>query len=81
MPCPGLSIQEALAPPEKLPSDTEFVLSDDSTDKEDYTPPQFPTETLPGNFDEEVSDEADDDIHLPGPLQPANVTWKKKNSL
>ncbi|GFT88019.1 hypothetical protein NPIL_400021 [Nephila pilipes] len=58
---------------QELPLDTESVLSDDSTDDEDCAPPQFPTEPPPDNLDEEVSDEADDDIHLPGPSQPSNV--------
>ncbi|GFS34593.1 hypothetical protein NPIL_28891 [Nephila pilipes] len=76
---PRLSIQEALALLEEFSLDTESVLSDDSIDYEDYAPPQFPTEPLPNNFDE-VSDEADDDIHLPGPSQLANVTWGEKSS-
>ncbi|GFT03623.1 hypothetical protein NPIL_461961 [Nephila pilipes] len=78
MPHPRLCIQEALVLLEEISSDTESVLSDDSTD-DDCAPPQFPTESPPDNFDE-VSDEADNDIHLLGHSQLANATWKKKTA-
>ncbi|GFS57081.1 hypothetical protein NPIL_438361, partial [Nephila pilipes] len=56
---------EALALLKKFSSDTVSVLCDVSTDEKDCAPPQFPDEPPPHNFDE-VSDEADDDIHLQG---------------
>ncbi|GFU03776.1 hypothetical protein NPIL_79041 [Nephila pilipes] len=77
MPLPGQSIREALALLEEFSSDMQSVLSYDSNDYEDCASPQFSTEIPPDNFDEEVSDEADDDIHLTGPSQNANVTWEK----
>ncbi|GFU05720.1 piggyBac transposable element-derived protein 4 [Nephila pilipes] len=64
MPHPGLSLQDVLALLEGFSSDTEFVFSDGSINYEDYAPSQFSTEPFPDNFDE-VSDEADEDIHLP----------------
>ncbi|GFS88240.1 hypothetical protein NPIL_678681 [Nephila pilipes] len=66
MHCPiwnRLSIQEALALLEEFSSDAESVHLNDSTDYDDCAPPQLPTEPPPDNFDEEVSDEADEDIH------------------
>ncbi|GFT58041.1 hypothetical protein NPIL_315291 [Nephila pilipes] len=75
MPLTSVSIQEALALLEEFSSDTESVLSDDSTDYENCFPSQFPTNPPPDNFDE-----ADYNIRLPSPSQLSNVTRKKNNS-
>ena len=80
MPRRGLSISEALALLEEIPSDPESEIPGDTTDDEDYAPPQSPTEPPPDDFDED-SDETDEDINLPGPSQPVNVIWRKKQSV
>ncbi|GFT61942.1 hypothetical protein NPIL_281451 [Nephila pilipes] len=80
MPHPGQSIQEALALLEEFSSDTESVLSDDSTDYEDCAPFQFPTELPPDNLDK-FSDAADNDIYLPDPSQLATEFTRRSEKV
>ncbi|GFT90996.1 hypothetical protein NPIL_15541 [Nephila pilipes] len=61
MPQIGLNIQEGFTLLEELPSDTESEISSYSIEDDDYAPPQFPTEPPPNDFEEEISDEADDE--------------------
>ncbi|GFX35916.1 DDE_Tnp_1_7 domain-containing protein [Trichonephila clavipes] len=75
-----LNISEALALFEELPSDTESIVSDESSDTEEYSIPEI---IECGSNDEIIheNESVADDINLPGPSQPNIIRWEKRGKI
>ncbi|GFV97292.1 uncharacterized protein TNCV_2038021 [Trichonephila clavipes] len=76
MPRKRLDISEALALFEELPSDTESIVSDESSNTEEYSIPEI----IECDSNDEIIHENEsvaDDINLPGPTQPIIIRWEK----
>ena len=69
----GRSICKEFALFEEHPSDTDSVVSNDSTDTEEYSI----SEVIEFDNDGSIQDGEKDDLNMPGPTQPIFLHWKK----
>ncbi|GBN25398.1 hypothetical protein AVEN_123050-1 [Araneus ventricosus] len=75
MPCKGLDVSEALDLFQELPSDTDSIVSNESSDTEEYS---F-SEIIESDSDEEsIKDDEYKDINIPGLSHPIPIHWRKR---
>ncbi|GBN50137.1 hypothetical protein AVEN_103995-1 [Araneus ventricosus] len=75
MPCKGLDVSEALALFQELPCDTDSIVSNESSDTEEYS---F-SEIIESDSDEgSIKDDEPKDINVPGPSHPIPICWRKR---
>ena len=68
----GLSVSEALALFEEFPSNTDSIISNDSTDTDEYSI----SDMIELNDDDgSIQDDEEDDLNVPS--QPISIYWKK----
>ncbi|GFR31416.1 DDE_Tnp_1_7 domain-containing protein [Trichonephila clavata] len=80
MPRKGLDICEALALFQELPSDTESIVSDESSDTEEYSLSEIiESHSNDGSIYDDESDA--NDINMPGPSQPIMIRWEKRGKI
>ena len=72
----GLSVSEALALFEEFPSNTDSIISNDSTDTEEYSI----SDVIEFDInDGSTQDDEEDELNMPGPSQPIFIRWKKRS--
>ncbi|GFQ69385.1 uncharacterized protein TNCT_130301 [Trichonephila clavata] len=80
MPRKGLDIYEALALFQEQPSDTESIVSDESSDTEEYSLSEIiESHSNDGSIHDDESDA--NDINMPGPSQPIMIRWEKRGKI